>query len=348
MRQVWIKIVSHIGVWLLFLSLPALILPQPAPLKFVRQFEPPPERMYFFMLLNSMLIATFYFNYYILIPRFLLKGKRWQYFLLVLSVYAFFLLTVLLLESWMSSNNPQIPMEAAAAFKRISMFASFITFSLVWASSSGMRLNAEWIRSEARRTESDRARLQAELSELKSQLNPHFLFNTLNGIYTLTLSKSDAAPGAVLQLSHLLRYVMSEANADFVPLEKDLEHIQHFVRLHTLRLTDKTPLSFDINGPVNNKTIAPLLLLPFVENAFKYGTSTQDTAPVMIRVDVMDHQLIFHCANKIVRQQSMEGEQTGIGIANTRKRLQLLYPARHHLDIWEKDGFYHVTLKLKL
>lgn len=295
-----------------------------------------------------MLIATFYFNYYILIPRFLLKGKRWQYFLLVLSVYAFVYLNVFLLEWRMANNNPQIPMDAIGAFKRLSLFASFIMFGLVWASSSGMRLNAEWIRSEALRTESDRARLQAELSELKSQINPHFLFNTLNGIYTLTLAKSDAASSAVLQLSHLLRYVMRESNADFVPLEKDLEHVQHFVRLHSLRLTDKTPLNFEINGPVNNKMIAPLLLLPFVENAFKYGISTQETSPVMIRVDILDYQLIFHCANKIVRRQSTEGEQTGIGIANTRKRLQLLYPEKHQLDVWEKDGFYHVTLKLKL
>jgi sensor histidine kinase YesM len=313
----------------------------------VQGFEPPPERVVFFVLLNLLLVASFYFNYYFLIPRFLLKGKRWQYFLLVLGVYLFLLSNIIGLQYWMIQHNPQIPAAAFQIFQRLGWFASMIMYSLVWASSSGMRLNAEWIRSEARRTESDRARLQAELSELKSQLNPHFLFNTLNGIYTLTLSKSDLAPGAVLQLSHLLRYVMSEANADFVPLEKDLEHMQHFVRLHTLRLTDKTPLNFEINGLVKNQTIAPLLLLPFVENAFKYGISTQETAPIMIRVDVLDQQLTFHCANKIVRRQSMEGEQTGIGIANTRKRLQLLYPEQHQLDIWEKDGFYHVTLKLK-
>jgi hypothetical protein len=348
MRQLWIKIAAHTAVWLIFLSLPAVISPPPGPPEMVQGFEPPPERVVFFVLLNLLLVASFYFNYYFLIPRFLLKGKRLQYFLLVLGVYLFLLSNIIGLQYWMIKSNPQIPAVAFQVFQRLGWFASLIMYSLVWASSSGMRLNAEWIRSEARRTESDRARLQAELSELKSQLNPHFLFNTLNGIYTLTLSKSEAAPGAVLQLSHLLRYVMSEANADFVPLEKDLEHIQHFVRLHTLRLTEKTPLNFEINGLVKNQTIAPLLLLPFVENAFKYGTSTQDTAPIMIRVDVFDQQLIFHCANKIVRHQSMEGEQTGIGIANTRKRLQLLYPARHHLDIWEKDGFYHVTLKLKL
>lgn len=346
MRQLWIKIVAHTAVWLIFLSLPAVILPPPGPPEMVQGFEPPPERVLFFVLLNLLLVASFYFNYYFLIPRFLLKGKRLQYFLAVLGVYVFLLSNILGLQYWMIARNPQIPAVAFQIFQRLGWFASFIMYSLVWASSSGMRLNAEWIRSEARRTESDRARLQAELSELKSQLNPHFLFNTLNGIYTLSLAKSDLAPGAVLQLSQLLRYVMSEANADFVPFEKDLEHIRHFIQLHQLRLTDKTTLSFEVNGHVGGKRIAPMLLLPFVENAFKYGISTQEMTPILIRVDLDAHQLVFHCTNKVVRRQSMEGEQTGIGIANTRKRLQLLYPDRHQLDIWEKDDFYYVRLAL--
>ena len=206
-------------------------------------------------------------------------------------------------------------------------------------------MNTEWHKAEKRRRESENERLKAELNQLKSQLNPHFLFNTLNGIYTLTLTKTGAASNAVLQLSHLLRYVMAETTHDFVPLDRDLEHLQHFVALHQMRLTAQTPVTFTIEGDPAGQQVAPLLLLPFVENAFKFGSSTRDLSPVQIAVVISEKQLTLSCQNHIRNPQA---RSSGIGIANTRRRLELLYKGRYSLRISDQKGMYNVLLNIEL
>ncbi|GAB4492065.1 MAG: histidine kinase [Saprospiraceae bacterium] len=293
--------------------------------------------------MNLLLIGFYYLNFYVLIPKLLTKGRRWQYFssvgvmfvvllfLLNMMRYAFFNLP--------SDAHPAIPHNGPG------IFGAFVMFGLVWAASSGIRLNTEWSKAEARRRESENARLNAELAQLKSQLNPHFLFNTLNGIYTLTLAKNDAAPDAVLKLSHLLRYVMAETDADFVPLEKDLEHLRHFIELHRMRLTAKTPVTFQVEGDPADKQIAPLLLLPFVENAFKYGASAREVSPIDISLKIKNQTLYFYCQNLV---RNRPNDSSGIGVANTRRRLDLLYPEKYELDISEADGVFKVALQINI
>jgi sensor histidine kinase YesM len=224
-------------------------------------------------------------------------------------------------------------------------FASFLLFNLAWASSSGIRLSLEWKNAEERRQKSENANLSAELSQLKSQLNPHFLFNTLNGIYTLSLSKDDAASEAVLKLSHLLRYVMAETSADFVPLERELEHLKHFVALNQMRLTAQTPVLFHIEGKAGGYQIVPLLLLPFIENAFKFGSSARDYSPINVNILIKNNILTFTCQNHI---RNTLDDSTGIGIANTTRRLELLYPKRYQLDISNQGGIFNVLLKIDM
>lgn len=345
MRTRFAKIVTHLAVWLVFLSLPVIVLPRKGgPSREMPPMPPPEEsesgRMWFFLTMNLFHIAFFYFNYSVLVPRLLLKGKRWQYFAAIASVFlAMSIIATLLYELLIASRS-------GTGFAHTpGVFGLFSIFSLVWAASSGIRLNAEWNRAETLRRESENARLNAELLQLKSQINPHFLFNTLNGIYTLTLSKNDAAPDAIMKLSQLLRYVIADTDADFVPLEKDLEHLHHFLDLHRMRLTAKTPVAFRVEGEVAGKKIAPLLLLPFVENAFKFGSSTREDSPIDIDIRIEAKTLHFECRNTVRNRQS---DSPGIGIANTRRRLDLLYPGRYALEALETDGFYTVKLQIEL
>lgn len=299
-----------------------------------------PGRVWFFMAVNLLHIAFFYLNYGTLVSRLLLKNKRWHYFAAVGSTFLLIAGISLVLFNYM------IPAPPGMAFYRTpGVFALLTTFGLVWAASSGIRLNAEWNRAETLRRESENARLKAELAQLKNQLNPHFLFNTLNGIYTLTLTKSDSAPQALLQLSFLLRYVIADSDADFVLLEKDLQHLRHFIDLHRMRLTDKTTVDFSMEGDATGKKIAPLLLLPFVENAFKYGSSVRENSPISILIKIENDSLEFHCRN-LVRTGGIDSP--GIGIANTRRRLDLLYPGRYGLNTTEYGGIYTIHLHLDL
>ncbi len=306
--------------------------------------ETPYSREIFFLVQNAVLIIFFYLNYAVLVPRFLtIQRRRWTYFAVILLSFLVFQVLASVLQYLLITPPPGNL--SRYFFQKFSFLTSIFFFGLAWAASSGIRLNTEWHKAEKRRRESENERLQVELKQLKSQLNPHFLFNTLNGIYTLTLTKTDSASNAVLQLSHLLRYVMTETQYDFVPLDRDLEHLQHFVALHQMRLTAQTPVTFTIEGDPNGHQVAPLLLLPFVENAFKFGSSARDLSPVQIAVVITEKQLTLSCRNHIRNTQAVS---SGIGIANTRRRLDLLYNGRYSLHISEQKGIYNVLLNIEL
>jgi two-component system, LytTR family, sensor kinase len=343
MRSKFPRILSHVAAWLAILAIPFLMAPPPTPPpdldKF--QFDVEPIRLVLLGALNGLLICFFYGNYYLLIPRLWTKRKRWPYFI---SIFVCYLTVELCVWIIVRLIIPQVFLTSEVnAIHNIGFFASSMLFVLSWAASSGIRLGMEWQETEERRKESENARLKAELLQLKSQLNPHFLFNTLNGIYTLTLAKNDAAPEAVLKLSHLLRYVMTEAEADWVPLENDLDHLQHFIDLHKMRLTSQTPVSFNVTGDTAGKQIAPLLLLPFVENAFKFGSSARELSPIELSLSVHSDTLEFTCKNRI---QHALGDSTGIGIANTKRRLELMYPGRYQLEITADSGTFSVFLRI--
>lgn len=338
----------HLAIWAGLLSIPFLLRPdlpaRPMP-PGLHMTEPAPySRELLFLVQNVLLIGFFYLNYAVLIPRVLtVQRRRWVYFTSILLCFLVFLVLVGIFQYYFLPHKEFF--EGERFYQKISFMGSFFLFGLAWAASSGIRLNAEWKKAEERRRESENARLNAELNQLKSQLNPHFLFNTLNGIYTLTLTKNDAAPEAVLKLSHLLRYVTAETSQDFVPLERDLEHLQHFIALHEMRLTAKTPVTCIVEGHPAGQQIAPLLLLPFVENAFKFGSSARELSPINISLKIKEHSLEFTCQNQV---RNPDSDSTGIGITNTRRRLDLLYPGRYELDIAEREGRFIVVLKITL
>jgi hypothetical protein len=186
---------------------------------------------------------------------------------------------------------------------------------------------------------------KAELSFLKAQVNPHFLFNTLNNIYILTLAKDDKAPEAVRKLSDIMRYVTDDAANDFVPLENEIACAGNYIDLQRLRLNKKTSVTFVTEGTTSNKLVAPLLFMTFIENAFKYGISSHETSVIEISIHADDEEIRFFCRNKVFHK-TLEIPAVGMGITNATRRLVHTYPGKHKLEIKQEAGFYNVDLRL--
>jgi hypothetical protein len=200
--------------------------------------------------------------------------------------------------------------------------------------------------SERRRRETEQANTTAELTLLRSQLNPHFLFNTLNDIYALVYQKSDAAPGAVLKLAELLRYMLHEAAHERVLVRRELEYLTGLIELQRLGTKGQLQLDYHQQGPVAEQTIAPLLLVAFVENAFKHGVLTTATQPITLHLDLTATALTFRVHN--TKQLQQKDQVGGIGLANVRRRLALLYPDQHTLTVTDTNTTFQVTLQLAL
>ncbi len=192
-------------------------------------------------------------------------------------------------------------------------------------------------------------KLEAEIKFLKSQINPHFLFNALNNIYTLTLLKSDNAPDHLLKLSGMLRYMLHDCKAETVPLHKEIAYLQNFIDLQMLKDSSglNVKVHFDESRP--NLNIAPMLLIPFVENAFKHS-KIEDLAHGWITIDLRtgEHHIEFEVKNSLPAHNVAKDAVGGIGLHNVRRQLELLYPGRHVLEILEKDGVFRVGLRVEL
>lgn len=218
---------------------------------------------------------------------------------------------------------------------------------MVFTVSTCSRVIQEWLGIESKRQEIENEKLATELSFLKSQINPHFLFNTLNNIYSLAVVKSEATADAVLKLSSIMRYVLSETKHDTVPLDKEIQFIKHFIELQKVRLTDKVTIEFIVEGETAGKQIAPLILMPFVENAFKYGVSTKETSKLLFVVKANIDSIYFTAQNDMVSYDKGTENNTGIGLKNTKRRLELLYPDKHKLTVTEENKKFIVNLILQ-
>jgi hypothetical protein len=223
---------------------------------------------------------------------------------------------------------------------------SLFIFMMVMALSTAIRIIQQWRLTERRAIQAEADKTTAELSFLKAQINPHFLFNTLNNIYTLAVIKDDHAADSIIKLSNIMRYVTDDVIADVVPLQSEIDCISDYIELQRLRIGDTTQVNFVVKGDVNSKKIAPLVLMTFIENVFKYGVSKHEKTTIDINISVNDTDISFFCRNHVfVRRE--ENQRGGIGIRNTQQRLNHLYPGKHLLNIWNEDGEYSVQLILK-
>ncbi len=188
----------------------------------------------------------------------------------------------------------------------------------------------------------------SEIALLRSQINPHFLFNTLNNIYSLVRSKSEDAPTAVLKLSDIMRYMLYDSNSERVLLSKEVEYLQGFIELQKLRLESPDFVEFSIRGDIASRMIAPMVFIPFVENAFKHGKKKSGEPCIIINLQCTDiNKIIFTVENTLpLTSQMNKDTEGGIGLHNIKRRLELLYPAKHTLDISEDSLSYKVKLVL--
>lgn len=190
----------------------------------------------------------------------------------------------------------------------------------------------------------EKQNLEQQLEYLKCQINPHFFMNTLNNIHALVDINPEMAKSTILELSKLMRYVLYEGAKTLVPLQKDINFIRNYINLMKLRYTNKVKIDIDIPEGIPDKSIPPMLLITFVENAFKHGVSYKDSSFITIKLTCTDERLYFSCQNS--KHPESTNEQGGVGLANVKKRLELLFGDNHHLDIHDEDNTYTVNLEI--
>ncbi len=226
---------------------------------------------------------------------------------------------------------------------------SFIVFALTTGVAVSINATAQWFRSEARRKDLEREHLKSELANLKNQLNPHFLFNTLNNIYSLISQNQQRAGDAVLQLGKLMRYLLYESNEKFVMLTKEVEFIHHYIDLMKLRLTSNVTVRYSFADNISGYSIAPLLFISLIENSFKHGISSQYPSEIDMDLKIVEfNKLAFTIRNTSFPKSDNDYSGSGIGLENLRKRLNLLYPAKHTLTIKTENNFYQTVLTVEL
>ncbi len=340
MKPKVITTIIQILVWSLLLLLPMLFNPPPAP-RGMPQMEVINPTVN--ILTTILPIGFYYFNYYLLIPLLYLRKKTFTYILSVIGSLVVIILFSIICSYLFNdlSGNTSRPMPPVFDH-------SILLFVVVLFVSLGLRMNAEWKKTEEEKVKIEKEKLNAELSYLKAQVNPHFLFNTLNVIYTLATLKSEQTAEAVMKLSKLMRYVILDAHTPFVPLEKELAYIRNFIELHRLRLANNNQIDFRISGNTEGLQISPFILIPFVENAIKHGTSTIEPMTISIEITLLNNELQFNVKNNKLTIKSETQNSTGVGIENTRKRLEMIYKKKHNLQINETGKTFEVKLNLFL
>ncbi len=289
-----------------------------------------------------------YLNIYYLIPR-LLPRKYFQYIFMVtigvlLAVTGRLFLENLFPWEFTSYNlfNYQYVLELVIGEVYVQGFITTLKFLL------------DWGKNQKRMRALEKNNFETELDFLRSQIEPHFFFNTLNNLYSLTLDKSDKAPDTVLKLSELMSYVIYDGKQKMVPLSKEISYIQNYLDLEQLRFGNKLKTTFDIKGYINNQQVAPLLLLPFIENSFKHGSSDGlKQIKIDIGLEVNQNSLTFSVQNlktekspEIALNPYHHIGHNGIGIENIKRRLDLIYGKEYQLDIKDDPGKFSVTLKI--
>jgi len=309
------------------------------------------DNSFFFHFTNALLRTLIlggmiYYNYYYLITNYLTKDRFFIYCcLLLLSVIIITPLSNILFF-FKYSDYPRY--QNYLVKNQHSYF--LINMTIVGASTI-VKIVSDWVKHQREKTDLQTQTMQSELRFLKSQINPHFLFNTLNNLYALTLKKSDKAPEIVIKLSEMMRYMLYECNEKRVPLSKEVNYIQNYLDLEALRQGKEVEINFDVYGEVNNQQIAPLMFIPFLENSFKHGLNHHiNQGYVDIRLDVAQQMVRLRIENSKPDSVPLpeHPRSGGIGLVNVRRRLSILYPENHELKVENEPNSYSIDLKIDL
>ncbi len=306
----------------------------------------------FFYTLSNNLVRLFflglavYYNVYRLIPKYLADKRFLKYVgLLLLTVFVVTPLEVFVIYI-KSGNYPEIQVQVLE-----NLNFQFIPNIFVLSTSTVVKITIDWYTNIREKQELVTETMQSELRFLKSQINPHFLFNTLNSLYALTLKKSDLAPDIVLKLSEMMRYMLYECNEKWVPLSKEVNYIANYLELERIRQGNRVDIKYEVKGQLGNQKIAPLMFIPFIENCFKHGLGSQISKGfVNIYLDVRGNEIDLQIENSKTEAipKQLHPRSGGIGLVNVRRRLELLYPNRYMLQVVDSPTTYTVKLKMQL
>lgn len=361
------EILVHLILSVSFLMIPYVFIADEV-FRFPDIWHSPHDR--FTVAIYIMMLGFFYFNYYYLLPAFYLRKRVTAYFAIISAI----LVLLISYYYWMDftpphtffntpptdhprpfdmqhdmSDRPPFDIKGdmpphprfpkPAPMSQLSQLLFLYIIGILVSLFARVSRNLKKIESEKNKT---------ALVYLKSQINPHFLFNTFNSIYGLAVKeRADKTANGMLKLSGMLRYVLTETESDFVSLAKEIDYINNYVELQRLRMDASTNLRYTVTGDISNKLIAPMLLIPFIENAFKYGINPGVASDILVAISLDENKLQMIVSNKKTVEKK-EAEKLGIGLDNTRSRLELLYPLKYSLHILENETDYSVTLKLNL
>ena len=345
-RQDMVLLSIQLLVWAGIILIPGLIL----------YLFNPAGKVYYCFSLSAFLIVPFVFLYfvsfYLLIPRFFEKGKIVKFILAVIGAIA--LSNVLYIRN-MVFGDPKMPENPDAQFLEIAKIGMNVFMSVMLSLDLGViaasMLHRSYIRAHRKAMalqEEKQKTTEAELVWLKNQLNPHFLFNSLNNISSLTHIDPDQAQEAIAQLSDLLRYALYESQKPLVPLVGEVEFMQNYIAMMKLRCSDKTEVVEDFQIGTGHEQIAPLLFVSFIENAFKHGTSSNLKSRICVSLQVRDGKIIFECRNTNLPKDQTDHSGSGIGLENTRRRLDLCYPNRYSWEQKVKNEEYYIKIEILL
>ncbi len=306
--------------------------------------------IYELLFLPSRLIVV-YINWFVLIPRFLYKNKLLPYFLILILIllivaigHRYFMLYwgyPNFFPQWMQGQKIE-PLRFAKLIQAVLIIVSPVAFT------TGFKLFMDWYRQRRETEVLIQEKTSAELKFLRSQTNPHFLFNTLNSIYGLALEKSEKTPSLILKLSDILSYTLYESNTNEVPLTKELKLIENIIALEKERYEKRVEIEYVVKGDIESVKIPPLILVPFIENAFKHGLKNEvKKGWIKVTINVSKEELFFTAQNSISKQEE-ENNNGGLGLQNICRRLDLLYGKRKNLEINKTEDAFIVNLIIKL
>lgn len=329
------KILLHLLIWYFFLFYDNTI-----NLEFSKWKEP---LTYSFTVVGAL---VFYINYLFLFPRFLKKSKYLYWIIgvvlsMIVGAGARYLVEEVIYPRTIGIHNYFGDFTAFFYITdNLHFMVNYVSISVLVSAVE------EWLQNRQEKNELALQSKTAELSFLKSQINPHFLFNSLNNIYTLAYKKSDNAPDAILKLSGIMRYMLEESQGHQVLLQREITYMEDYIALQQLRFKSGTNFTMQVHGDTGAQRIAPLLLIGFIENIFKHGDVMDEQQPARVDLIINGNELVFRGENTIKLQH--KDAVGGIGQQNVKRRLDLLYPGKYDLQVTEKENRYYTTLKLQL
>lgn len=335
----WVIALIHIAAWAFFFSLPYL-LRSPENEKPHKSADDSNHGLYFSIFMTASWIIVFYLNAYVLIPKFIYRKKYGLFALMHLLLFVVMLTEVQLLSFLFFDQ---------AHFNYRIIFFNFLIYLFIFGLSTAYQLIGDKVKSDQLAQEKQNEALKTELSLLRSQVSPHFMFNVLNNMVALARKQSELLEPSLIKLSSLMRYMLYEADEEKVSLEKEMDYLQSYIDLQQQRFGKKVQVNVHMHTMDNQYRLEPMLLIPFVENAFKHGTGMIEDAKIDIDLEAEKNVLQFTVSNKYnPASAEVKDKTSGIGLTNVKRRLNLLYGKEHSLTISTSDNRFIVSLKINL